>query len=247
MKIYSVSFFRDAASAYESERAGAGRGVFFINYVRALVRGFWIVYGPDGYNLEIRHDDRVMQFPYFKAMERMQEAGLLKLIYKGPSISLCGSMANRLDPLWDPATRYLLCRDLDALPTFREKRAVDKWIESGKAIHAMHDSISHGCTLLMGGMVSFKAEKCRNIPPPPYAQMTTHGDDQRWLNGTVAPMFKGDILLHDALGLGPKNHPMDKLGSHLGGAFLVDPFINWLEKEAPELCSKLDIIKECER
>lgn len=246
MRIYSVSFFRSPASAYESERAGAGRGVFFINYVRALVRGFWIVYGPDGYKLEIRHDDRVREFPYWKSMLRMQDAGLLKLIYTGPSISLCGSMALRLDPLWEPATTYLLCRDLDALPTFREKRAVDRWIESGKAIHAMHDSISHGCTLLMGGMVSFNVAKCRNIPRPPYAEMKTHGDDQRWLNTVVAPMYpKDEIVLDDSMALGPKQHPMDKLGSHIGGAFGVQPFVDWVAAN-PDVCPRLKEIVECE-
>lgn len=246
MRIYSTAFFRHEASAYESERAGAGRGVFFVNYLRALVRGFWVVYGPSDWKLEIRYDDRAKEFPYFEKLLRMRDAGLLDLIYKGKAETLCGSMAWRLDPLWEPATTYLLCRDIDALPTFREKRAVDRWIESGKAIHAMHDSISHGCTLLMGGMVSFNVAKCRGIPRPPYAEMKTHGDDQRWLNSVVAPLFpKSEITLDGPLDLGPKAE-MEKLGSHVGGAFHVDPFCKWLDENA-ELCPKLDLIRECEK
>jgi len=248
VNIYSVSWFRHSASAYESERAGAGRGVFFVNYLRSLVRAFWMVYGPSGWRLEIRHDETSYAFPYFAKLKLMEDAGLLTLIYKGKAETLCGAMSWRMDPLWEPTTGYLLCRDLDALPTYREKRAVDNWIKSGKPIHAMHDSISHMGTLLMGGMVGFDSFKCgAKIPRPPYAEMTTHGDDQRWLMRVIPSAFKSeDILSEGPAELGPKDHPMDILGSHLGGAFHVDPFCKWLD-ENPKLCEKLDVIRECEK
>lgn len=248
MNIYSVSFFRHEASAYESERAGAGRGVFFVNYLRSLVRVFHIVYPEPNWRLEIRHDERASEFKYFTTLLKMQERGLLKLIYKGKAETLCGAMCWRLDPLWEPTTGYLLCRDLDALPTFRERRSVDRWIASGKPIHAMHDSISHMGTLLMGGMVGFDSFKCNaKIPRPPYDQLTRHGDDQRWLASVIPPVFRDDEIFSEGpVELGPKDHPMDKLGSHLGGAFHVDPFIKWLD-ENPSVCQKLDVIRECER
>jgi hypothetical protein len=247
VNIYSVAFFRSDASAYESERAGAGRGVFFVNYLRSLVRAFWIVYGPDGWRLEIRHDDRVREFAYFKALERMQDAGLLKLIPKGPVPSLCGGMLWRMDPLWEPETKYLLCRDLDALPTFREKRAVNRWIDYGvHSIHSIHDSVSHAGCGLMGGLVGFDAPICRDkIPRPPYESLNTHGDDQRWLMSTVAPLFEGGIRQDTPDTLGPRDHALDVLGSHLGGAFHVDPLVRWVD-ENPSFCPRLGEIRRCE-
>jgi len=245
MKIYSTAFFRSAASAYESERAGAGRGVFFVNYLRSLVRAFWMVYGPDNWKLMIQHDDRAMEFPYFQVLKRMQEKQLLTLYYRGKSEGLCSSMMWRLNPIWYVDSEYVLCRDLDALPTYREKRRVDNWIQGGKAIHALHDSISHMGTMLMGGMVGFDVKQVKDkIPKPPTEGLNVHGDDQRWLNEFVAPYH--EIQWDGPVELGPKDHPMDKLGSHLGGAFHVDPFVKWLD-ENPDLCPKLEIIRECEK
>ena len=62
MKIFSTAFFRNWASGYETEQAGAGRGVFFVNYLRSLVRNHWAVWSD--WQLVIHHDDRATEFPY---------------------------------------------------------------------------------------------------------------------------------------------------------------------------------------
>lgn len=251
MNIYSTAFFRSQASAYESERAGAGRGVFFVNYLRSLVRGFWATYGTlHNWRLQIRHDDRATEFPYFAKLKRMADAGLLDLIYRGPCLGLCDSMLWRMDPIWNPDSDFVLCRDLDALPTLREMKAVESWMALPYAswpVHSIHDSVSHKDAGLMGGLVGFHAPTTRGVIPRPLCDgsLNVHGDDQYWLNATVVPLFSGRIKQDTPETLGPKDHPMDKLGSHLGGAFHMDPFVKWLD-ENPWLCSKLEEIRRCE-
>lgn len=253
MRVFSTAFYRDKNSAYESERAGAGRGVFFVNYLRSLVRAHYAVY-PD-FQLWIHHDERAKEFPYFKCLERMQERGLLKLIYMGPSEALCKSMMWRMLPIWNLSVDVVLCRDLDALSTPRERRAIDKWLSSERAISALHDSESHSSSALMGGMVGFKCEWMRDrfsswnsfvgLADQYGIDLTQHGADQRLLNAAILPEAGDQIIYEDRQTLGAKDHYIDQLTAHLGGAFHVDPCVNWF-KQNRDYCPKLKDIEECE-
>ena len=255
MKVFSTAFFRNFASAYESERAGAGRGVFFVNYLRSLVRNHWAVWSD--WQLWIYHDDLAREFPYWKALSAMADRGLLRLFYMGESKRLCESMLWRMLPCWNVDVEYVLCRDLDALSTPRERNAVEKWMASGKAVSALHDSESHSSAALMGGMVSFKTSWVRDHwhsyndliwkAGNHGVDLSKHGSDQQLLNAEVLPYAtsEGQLLSEDRLSLGPKAHPIDQLISHAGGAFHVDPAVAWF-KEHREACPKLDLIEECE-
>lgn len=254
MKVFSTAFYRDKNSAYESERAGAGRGVFFCNYLRSLVRAHYAVY--QDFQLWIHHDERAREFPYFKVLERMQERGLLKLIYMGPSEALCKSMMWRLLPIWNLSVDVVLCRDLDALSTPRERRAIDKWLASDRAISALHDSESHSSAALMGGMVGFKCEWMRDkfaswnafigLAGQYGIDLSQHGSDQRLLNAAILPLAEDQIIYEDRQSLGAKDHYIDQLAAHIGGPMHVDPAVNWFSKNR-DYCPKLDIIEECER
>ena len=242
MKVVSYSFYRDAASAYESERCGAARGIFFINYLRATVRAHHSIF-PD-WQLRIHHDERVTEFPYWKAMERMESVGLMMLVPMGESKSLCSSMAWRMRPIWDEAVSHVLCRDIDSLVTWREKKAIDRWVTSGHAVHAIHDSVSH--TGLMGGMVGFNTSKVRDRMPRPPEYMPTHGDDQRWLNSYVEPLFRSDTLYDDTRSLGPREDPRDMWCNGVGLAFHVDPYVAFIQSNR-HYCPKIDEIERCEK
>jgi hypothetical protein len=67
---------------------------------------------------------------------------------------LTKAMLWRLLPCFDEDVEYTICRDLDSPLTYREAQAVDYWIHSGKAAHAITDSISHNVPML-GGMIGF--------------------------------------------------------------------------------------------
>ena len=256
MNVYSLAFFRSEFSAYESPRCGASQGCFFVNYIRAIVRMHPAVY-PD-WQMRIYHDDRVTQYPYWKAMERMQEAGLFKLIYAGTAHTLCGSMLWRLMPAWDPEVKYVLCRDVDSLQTPRERKAVDRWIASGKPVSALHDSQSHSSSALMGGMVGFRTNWL-NFNFPSFEafvakaaargiDLNKHGADQTLLNAEVYPITNSgdDVANEDRGSLGERSHVLDQLCAHIGGAYHVEPVVKFFD-ENPGMCSKLDIIRRCEQ
>lgn len=242
-RVVSYSIFRHKDSTYESERCGVARGIFFVNYLRAIVRAHHSVY-PD-FELRFHHDDRAMQWKYWKAMTLMADAGLLTLHFMGRSEYLCGSMVWRMAPIWDSSVSVVLCRDVDSLSTMRERMAVERWLESNAAIHAIHDSISHRGAMLMGGMVGFKTAAVRDrmqVPPPTLDQ---HGQDQVWLNAVVEPVFSKEILYDNTVSMGERIDPRDMLCNGVGLAFHVDPVVKFYD-EHPELCPVLSTIRECE-
>jgi len=254
MNVIAYSFYRHANSAYESERAGAGRGVFFCNYIRAIVRGHWAVY-PD-WSLWLYHDNRVREYSYWPVMERMHERGLLKLIPMGEATKLCGAMCWRLLPIWNLSVKRVLCRDVDSLSTPRERRAIEKWIASDRAISALHDSESHSSTALMGGMVGFKADWMLDrfsswasfmaLADQFGIDMNQHGADQRLLNAAILPHAGGQIAYEDRTTLGAKDSYIDQLTNHIGGAYHVDPLVGWFSRNRGH-CPKLAEIEECEK
>lgn len=255
MKVFSVAFFRNWASPYESERAGAGRGVFFVNYLRSLVRNHWAVW-PD-WQLVIHHDDKAREFPYWKCIERMADRGLLKISFMGEAKLLCQSMLWRMIPAWNLSVDVLLCRDLDSLSTPRERRAIEKWLTTDKAVSSLHDSESHGNGDLFGGLCGFKAQWIRDRwasynefiwrAKQLDIDLTYQGSDMRLLNAELMPkaIQEDQVITEDRASLGPKDHPIDAIGTHCGGAYHVQPVVEWFVGHR-EYCPKLDIIEECE-
>lgn len=59
-------------------------------------------------------------------------------------------MFRRFTPLNETDVDYWISRDADSRSSYREKKMVDEWIESGKAIHSILDNPAHGS--LMGGL-----------------------------------------------------------------------------------------------
>lgn len=126
---------------------------------------------------------------------------------------LTKAMLWRLHPCFNPEIEYMVCRDLDGPPTYREAQCVQYWVSSGKAAHAITDSISH-TVAMMGGMVGFipkwftmrtKAQNWHQmINETPY-DWNRKGADQDFLNQRVYPCFAqpGDdsITQHYMLGM----------------------------------------------
>lgn len=249
IRVASYAFFRDENSAYEQPRAGAGRGRFFVNFLPAVARAHRSVF-PE-WELWIHHDERVREYPYFAVLERMATRGLLRLFPMGASLGLCRSMLWRMGPIWSANVEYVMCRDIDSLPTPRERKSVSKWMGSGEAIHAMHDSISHRGTLLMGGLVDFDAQEIRRTMA--HKQFTAlvdqfdfsfglklHGSDQVFLNRHFAPRYS--ILSDDGSTLPEREDPRDFLTNHLGAAYHTQPVITWYDANSPD-----QEILECEK
>lgn len=232
MNVHSVSLFRHDASGYESPRAGTSQGIFFSNFLPTLVRAHFAAF--KGWELRIHHDDRVREFPYFKVLHRLHEAGMIRMVAMGEAPTLCGAMLWRLSPVMDPDVGYFICRDVDSLPMHRDRKMVDEFIASGAYAHAILDSESH-CGPMMGGMVGFKAQELHKIlhfPLPFDAQsLSVHGSDQKWLNTFVWPKLASKTLIHQrrddiiypnalrTLKAPPQETELDKVVRHVGAAY----------------------------
>lgn len=256
MRIFSVAFFRNNNSPYAQPQAGPEGYKFHSNYLRSVVRNHWAVW-PD-WKLVLHHDDRAREFPYWPCIERMADRGLLSLVYMGEAKKLCEAMLWRMLPCWNLDAEYVLCRDLDSLSTPRERRAIEKWIASGKAVSSLHDSESHSSSELFGGLCGFRTDWVRehwdsymhfmNRAKENHIDLTHQGSDMHFLNAEVLPfaLMEGQVVTEDRASLGPKDHPIDLQGTHLGGAMHVQPYIDWL-KVNRHYCKRLDEIEECEK
>ena len=246
-RVYSLALFRSQASAYEKPEAGEGRGVFFKGFLPALMRSVRSVYGD--WDLVIHHDNRVLEWSYFRVLEEMHRRKLLKLVPRGDAFMLCSSMMWRLCPLFEKDADIVLCRDVDSLPTPRDRAAVDRWIASGKPCHAAHDSISHRGTPLLGGMVGFRAkwfcekiakswaeviEQCNEMK----IDLDKHGADQLWLNRGVWPLAQNGSCQYDTPEtLGEPKEPRDICDGWargIGNAFAAGQVKDWYDVHHPD-------------
>jgi len=94
---------------------------------------------------------------------------------------------------------YTICRDIDALPTYRERQAVDIWLRNDTLSHIMTDSISHSHQM-MAGMCGFK-KGVINLQQLESSNFSTKGNDQDFLLHNVYPNLKHSITEHKILGL----------------------------------------------
>jgi hypothetical protein len=249
-KVCSYALFRHAASGYESDRCGDSRGRFFLNFMPCLIRAHHLFF--EGFELWIHHDDRIMEAPYYPAMKRMHEAGILKLIPMGTAQTLCGSMLWRLNPLFDPEVKHVVCRDVDSLPMSRDRRMVDQFMWEQGSVHAILDSESHSGPL-MGGMTAFDAEKFRARFAPIRSldgliafgaglglDYNQHGTDQQFLNGALWPHLQTEAIIHSKRDLGylckaqfpviGKEHPSDYLVNHIGAPYSVEAAMKYFDE-----------------
>ena len=262
--VYSLAFYRHHRSAYEDPNCGEAQGRYFVNYLATVIRAFHLVY-PD-WELRIHHDDRVKEYPYWRALVKMDAAGLLRLVDFGVSDSLCGirGMMSRWRPVFDDDVRFVAMRDVDSLPQPRERVMLEDFMSSGAVIHGILDSQSHSGPL-MGGMVAVDAQQFKKrtehktleslmkAGEPLNLDYNVHGSDQRFLNGAVYPYLGPFTYIHAKRNLGytamvtrpvaPQVHPLDFV-AHCGGAFSVDQAAEILAAHPPK---NLALIEECER
>lgn len=168
---------------------------FVTNYVLAHHTIF------PGYELRIHHDEHLYHANGGDVLHGLARRGLVNLIYT-PSRPKCWAMLHRLLPAWDPTVEYVICRDVDSLPTWRDRQCVEEFVASRHNVGVIHDNWEHGG--MMGGLSHFKAEALRSqwssfddfIAEAGRADSAweEHGQDQVWLNETVHRL--GRVLEH---------------------------------------------------
>lgn len=186
---------------------------FYWDFIPALVRSHHNLF-PD-WELRI-HVDSTKHEDRSKYLRSYEDAGLLTAKYVEENKSTCRSMLWRLLPIWDDDVSFVMCRDIDASPTIKDRRATDEFIHSGRTLHCLNDNPAH-CVTMMGGLVSFNAIKFKALTPwrsweelvstgPKYnLDNPSGGPDQNLQSHEIFPLFyPHDLCCHRFSGM-----PMD--------------------------------------
>ena len=107
----------------------------------------------------------------------------------------------RFYPMSDPSVDIFISRDTDSRLNYRERRAVDAWIDSGKKLHIMRDHRYHG-TPVLGGMWGFRGSTSdirdqiddfiKDTGKSGYYDV-----DQFFLRSIIYTKYKEDSIAHD--------------------------------------------------
>jgi hypothetical protein len=150
----------------------------------------------------------------YEAWKELFGAYPIKLEVHQDLVPLTLAMLWRLRPCFDNNYTHVLCRDLDSPLTYRERQAVEYWINRDKAAHAITDSVSHDVPML-GGMIGFRPQYFRDkvgvstwgdlIRIRPNYLWNQKGSDQTFLRDIVYPKFAqqgtDSITQHYVLGM----------------------------------------------
>jgi len=104
----------------------------------------------------------------------------------------------RFEAAADPNLDALIVRDCDSRLWFREKAAVDEWLESDKPFHIMRDNHQHSAQIL-GGMWGVRGGVLSDIKKwiKEYKKESFWQVDQNFLREVIYPEVKNKVLVHD--------------------------------------------------
>lgn len=193
MKVISYSLFK--SDCQEFERAAYIRGFVFNLRMNILIYPSWITH------LEV---DRATYDDYKDLIDWL----VCGMPIRGISLNineekpdLCRGMLYRMKPIFNQDVTHVLCRDADALTTYREALCVQEWLESGLGVHAILDNTAHGG--LMGGMVGFDTSYIKSVmgwdnweQVVAGYDLSQRGSDQHLMNQNIYPKVAGSLFTH---------------------------------------------------
>lgn len=112
-----------------------------------------------------------------------------------PAEPLCKAMLWRMKPIFEEGVEKVLCRDADAITTYREALMVEFWSDYGRGVLLIADNPAHQ-NMLMGGMCGFESAYFkRTFGWKTFEEMmsvanedfNTHGTDQNFLAKNIMP------------------------------------------------------------
>lgn len=174
---------------------------------RAYVRGFYfncrmnnLIYPDWRTHLEV---DRFTYNEYKNLFYWLVSNNNLSLNINEETPLLCEGMLWRMKPIFTIDVNFILCRDSDALTTYREALYIQRWIESNIPFHAINDNPAHSG--LMGGMIGFDCARFKALTGFNHfseliagQKLATHGSDQNYLNRLP---IASNCLLHNGNGI----------------------------------------------
>lgn len=150
---------------------------------------------PD-WEIRVHHDSSLFRHPLGPILCASAARGEIVLVRMPDQGELCHKMLWRMFPAFDPTVERFICRDVDALPTPKDRLCVDAWCQSFAGLHVIRDSQSH-TALVMGGLCGFKRDllldhckwKSFDEMVREAGDLRRHGSDQNWLNSVWNRMF----------------------------------------------------------
>jgi hypothetical protein len=173
---------------------------------------------------------------YYKLFERLHAEVVL-----AEGDNLCRSMLWRMKAIFKEDAEYVICRDADALTTYREAQMVAEFINSGLTVHGITDNPAHSQPL-MGGMCGFKTAPLverygswDNLIKQSKIKISERGSDQVFLAQELYPFYKSQMFAHYLKGMKNQgeavvksevsNVPIPDVNPNLWTSNLCIPFI----------------------
>ncbi len=143
-----------------------------------------------GWTLRVYHDETISS-DLLKKLADLQVELVLRERSNGSS-----GMFWRFEVADDPGYEYWCVRDIDARFSYRERRAVDDWIESGKSFHIMVDHPWHTKPIMGGAFGGRRGVINMGELAKDWHERTRYGDDERFLADKVFPLIRDQACLH---------------------------------------------------
>jgi hypothetical protein len=104
----------------------------------------------------------------------------------------------RFETSYDPDIDISIFRDTDSRLNYREKYAVDDWLNSDKTFHIMRDHPHHGFPIL-GGMWGYKKNAKYDLKKlfDTFTPNNSYGTDYNFLGNILYPRIAEDKVVHD--------------------------------------------------
>lgn len=193
MKVISYSLFGDPSSF---EFPFYLRGLYFNARMNSLIY-------PDWHTFIYVEDPVYDQYSNF--FNQLAEVVGVRYIETNKTATLCDAMLWRMRAIFnhDFSVTHVICRDADAITTYKEAQAVQEWIDSGLGFHGITDNPAHSLPM-MGGMVGFKVDHFRATFPQwktfndmiKGVDLRQRGSDQDLMMKKIYPFVKHDMVGH---------------------------------------------------
>lgn len=149
-----------ATCLHHGIRAKERSEYFYERFLPAWIRAHHNLFR--GWKLVIYHDESIYRNLYGSALAALHARGLVELRYGGEDcIHAEDWNIIRYKPAWDLGVEYIASRDIDSLPTPKDRRVVQDFIDAQAtrplAIQAVHDHEQHN-TPMMIGMVTCRPD-----------------------------------------------------------------------------------------
>lgn len=188
MKVISYSIFK--ADCQPFEFMAYLRGLYFNARMNRLIYPGWDT---------IVAVQELVYLEYTEFLQRLPVSAI-HINAAGP---ICKSMLWRMTPIFQESVTHVICRDADAITTYKEAQAVQQWVDSGLGFHGMTDNPAHGLPM-MGGMVGFKVDQFKMEFPQwtSFEQMikgfdlSQRGSDQDFMMKKIYPFAKPNMVGH---------------------------------------------------